>query len=189
MSVRWYQPFQMSSFFLKICDILTRLYANRWILLVSFTNNNLLLTFRVQELVAQTEQKESTVESSTEPEPTEDTTVSPKPKKKKKKDKREKESVNDSSLQQTSENNETTVDTMEVHSNSNGHHKEKKKKKKDKRQESDEISTPEVPASDSSGYLSDKTSRKRAAEREDASELMPAAKMKKKNKWFLSQSI
>ncbi|CAM4639600.1 unnamed protein product [Leuciscus chuanchicus] len=135
---------------------------------------------RVQELVAQTEQKESTVESSTEPEPTEDTTVSPKPKKKKKKDKHEKESVNDSSLQQTSENSQTTVDTMEVHSNSNGHHKEKKKKKKkDKRQESDEISPPEVPASDSSGYLSDKTSRKRAAEREDASELMPAAKMKK----------
>lgn len=136
---------------------------------------------RVQELVAQSEQKETNVESSTEPEPTEDTTVSPKPKKKKKKDKREKESVNDSSLQQTSENNQTTVDTMEVDSNTNGLHKEKKKKKKDKRQESDEISAPELPASDSSGYLSDKTSRKRAAEREDVSEIMPAAK-KKKNK-------
>ncbi|XP_077050962.1 DNA-directed RNA polymerase I subunit RPA43 [Siphateles boraxobius] len=134
---------------------------------------------RVQELLTHTEQKDSTVESSTEPEPTEDTTVTPKPKKKKKKDKREKESVNDSSLQQTSENNETTVDTMEVDSDSNRHHKEKKKKKKDKRQESDEISPSEPLASDSSGYLSDKTSRKRAAEREDASELMPAAKMKK----------
>ncbi|KAK7124253.1 hypothetical protein R3I94_018575 [Phoxinus phoxinus] len=134
---------------------------------------------RVQELTAQTEQQDSTVESSTEPEPTEDTTVSPKPKKKKKKDKREKEPVNDSSLQQTSQ---TTVDTMEVDSNSNGHHREKKKKKKDKRQESDEVSPSELPASDSSGYLSDRTSRKRAAEREDTSGLMPAAKMKKKNK-------
>ncbi|XP_067281193.1 DNA-directed RNA polymerase I subunit RPA43 [Pseudorasbora parva] len=144
---------------------------------------------RVQELLGQTEQKESAVESSTEPEATEDTINSPNPKKKKKKkkDKREKESeadesVNDSSLQQTTENNETPVDIMEVDSNSNGHHKEKKKKKKkDKRQEADEISPSEVPASDSSGYLSDKTSRKRAAEREDTAEIMPAAKKKKKS--------
>ncbi|KAK9958130.1 hypothetical protein ABG768_012304 [Culter alburnus] len=150
-----------------------------------------LLESRVRELLGQTEQRESTVESATEPEATEDTTDSPKPKKKKKKDKREKqsaadESVNGSSLQQPSENNETTVDTMEVDSNSNRHHKEKKKKKKDKRQESDEILPSELPVSDSSGYISDKTSRKRAAESEDRlqddSEIMSPAKKKKKNK-------
>lgn len=160
-------------------------------MLVSFTNNKMLVIFRVQELVGQTEQRESTVDSATEPEATENTTDSPKPKKKKKKDKREEESaadesVNGSSLQQPSENNETTVDTMEVDSNSNRHHKEKKKKKKDKRQESDEILPSKLPASDSSGYVSDKTSRKRAAEREDRlqddSEIMSPAKKKKKNK-------
>lgn len=183
-------------------DILTRLYANTWFMLVSFTNNKMLVIFRVQELLGQTEQRESTVESATEPEATEnateDTTDSPKPKKKKKKDKREKESaadesVNGNSLQQPSENNETTVDTMEVDSNSNRHHKEKKKKKKDKQQESDEILPSELPVSDSSGYISDKTSRKRAAESgdrlQDDSEIMSPAKKKKRNKWFLSQSI
>ncbi|KAI2653225.1 DNA-directed RNA polymerase I subunit RPA43 [Labeo rohita] len=89
----------------------------------------------VQELVEQFEQKESTVESTAELESTEDTIDSPKPKKKKKKDKREAESaadesLNDSSLEQTSEYHQTADDTTEIDSNANGHHKEKKKKKK-----------------------------------------------------------
>ncbi|KAF4100879.1 DNA-directed RNA polymerase I subunit RPA43 [Onychostoma macrolepis] len=141
---------------------------------------------RVQELVAQTEQKESTVESTTEPESTEDTIDSPKAKKKKKKDKHEKESaadesLNDSSLEQTSENHQTAADT-EMDSNANGHHKQKKKKKKDKRQESDEILPSELSTSDSSGYVSEKTSRKRAAESDDGLQDAPAAKKKKKSK-------
>ncbi|XP_026145047.1 DNA-directed RNA polymerase I subunit RPA43-like [Carassius auratus] len=129
---------------------------------------------RVQELVAQTEPKEST----TEAECTEDTIDSPKPKKKKKKDKREKESLNDSGLEEMSENTQNTADTAEIDSNANRHHKEKKKKKKkDKGQESDEIST-----SDSSRHASDKTSRKRAAESQDDLQDAPAAKKKKKSK-------
>ncbi|XP_051527249.1 DNA-directed RNA polymerase I subunit RPA43 [Myxocyprinus asiaticus] len=147
---------------------------------------------RVQELVAQTEQNEALKEPTTESETTEDTNDNPKPKKKKKKDKREKESavevsINDSNLQETSENHETNVDTMEVDSNSNGHHKEKKKKKKkDKRKESDERLPSDLLASDSSGYISDKTSRKRRAPGseetlQDSSE-MPVAKKKKRDK-------
>lgn len=142
------------------------------------TNNNFLI-FRVQELVAQTEQKEST----TEPESTEDTIDSPKPKKKKKKDKSEKESLNDSGLEEMSENHQTADDTAEIDSNANGHHKEKKKKKKkDRGQESDEILPSELSTSDSSRYVSDKTSRKRAAESHDGLQDAPAAKKKKKSK-------
>ncbi|XP_016298007.1 DNA-directed RNA polymerase I subunit RPA43-like [Sinocyclocheilus anshuiensis] len=137
---------------------------------------------RVQELVAQTEQMESTVESTTEPEPTEDTIDSAKPKKKKKKDKREKESQNDRGLEQTSENHQTAADTAEIDSNANGHHKEKKRKKKDRRQESDEILPSELSTSDFSRYVSDKTSRKRAAESNDGLQDVPAAKKKKKSK-------
>ncbi|XP_073678493.1 DNA-directed RNA polymerase I subunit RPA43-like [Garra rufa] len=137
---------------------------------------------RVQELVAQFEQKESTVESTTEPESTEDTIGSPKPKKKKKKDKREEESaadesLNDSSLEQTSENHQSADDTVE-----NGHHKEKKKKKKHKRQEADEISPCDLSTSDSSGYINDKISKKRAAESDNGLQDAPAAKKKKKSK-------
>ncbi|KAK2887726.1 hypothetical protein Q8A67_015954 [Cirrhinus molitorella] len=140
---------------------------------------------RVQELVAQFEEKESTVESITEPESTEDVIVSPKPKKKKKKDKREEESaadetLNGSSLEQTSENYQTADDTVETDSNANEHHKEKKKKKKkDKRKEGDEISPCELPTSDSSGYVSDKISKKRAAESDDGLQDAPAKKKKK----------
>ncbi len=158
------------------------------------TNNNLLI-FRVQELVAQTEQKESTVESTTEPESTEDTINSPKPKKKKKKDKREKESaadesLNDSSLEQTSENHQTAADTAEIDSNANRHHKEKKKKKKkDKRQEADEILPSELSTNDSSRYVSEKTSRKRAAESDDGLQDAPAAKKKKNGTRFHSQTV
>uniref|UniRef100_A0A8C2H0A6 DNA-directed RNA polymerase subunit n=1 Tax=Cyprinus carpio TaxID=7962 RepID=A0A8C2H0A6_CYPCA len=138
---------------------------------------------RVQELVAQTEQKEMTVESTTEPESTEDTIDSLKPKKKKKKDKSEKESLNDSGLEEMSENHQTADDTAEIDSNANGHHKEKKKKKKkDRGQESDEILPSELSTSDSSRYMSDKTSRKRAAESHDGLQDAPAAKKKKKSK-------
>ncbi len=148
------------------------------------TNNNWLI-FRVQELVAQTEQKEST----TEPESTEDPIDSPKPKKKKKKDKRERESaadesLNDSVLEQTSENHQTTA---EIDSNANGHHKQKKKK--DKRQESGEILPSELSTSDSSGYVSEKTIRKRAAENDGDPRDAPAAKKKKKSKWCHSWTI
>ncbi|XP_043089062.1 DNA-directed RNA polymerase I subunit RPA43 isoform X2 [Puntigrus tetrazona] len=101
---------------------------------------------RVQELVARTEQKESTAESIPELESTEDTVDSPKKKKKKKKDKSEEERVDDSG------------DAAERDSNANGHHREKKKKKK----------KDEILPSDSSGYVSDKTSRKRAAESDGA---------------------
>lgn len=128
--------------------------------------------------MAQTEQKEST----TEPESTEDTIDSPKPKKKKKKDKSEKESLNDSGLEEMSENHQTADDTAEIDSNANGHHKEKKKKKKDRGQESDEILPSELSTSDSSRYMSDKTSRKRAAESHDGLQDAPAAKKKKKSK-------
>ncbi|XP_016112916.1 DNA-directed RNA polymerase I subunit RPA43-like [Sinocyclocheilus grahami] len=156
---------------------------------------------RVQELVAQTEHKESMVELTTEPESTEDTIDSPKPKKK---DKHEKESQNDRGLELTSENHQTAADTAEIDSNANGHHKEKKRKKKDKRaemdsnanghhkekkrkkkdkrQESDEILPSELSTSDSSRYVSDKTSRKRAAESNDGLQDAPAAKKKKKSK-------
>lgn len=132
--------------------------------------------------MAQTEQKESTVESTTEPESTEDTIDSPKPKKKKK-DKRERESaadesLNDSVLEQTSENHQTTA---EIDSNANGHHKQKKKKR-DKRPESDEIMPSERSTSDSSGYVSEKTMRKRAAESDGGLQDAPAAKKKKKSK-------
>ncbi|XP_051519435.1 DNA-directed RNA polymerase I subunit RPA43-like [Myxocyprinus asiaticus] len=147
---------------------------------------------RVQELVAQTEQNEALVETAKEPttesESTEGTTDNPKPKKKKKKDKHEKESaveesINGSNLQETYENHETTVDTMEVDSNSNGHHKEKKKKKKHKRKESDERLPFDLPG----GYVSDKTSKKRRApESEETlqvdSDTPVAKKKKKKNK-------
>ncbi|NP_001007154.1 DNA-directed RNA polymerase I subunit RPA43 [Danio rerio] len=181
---------------------------------------------RVQELVAQFEQKQVTAESSTEADATEDTTGSPKPKKKKKrkKDKNDTESsmeecVNNSSLQETSEHHQTTteedcsangrhkekkkkkkkrdkndtessmdecmnnnslqetaLDTTEEDCNANERHKEKKKKR-DKQQDSAEI----VPTSDSSGYISDKTSRKRALEAGDDIETL-AAKKKKKSK-------
>uniref|UniRef100_A0A8C2C6V0 DNA-directed RNA polymerase subunit n=1 Tax=Cyprinus carpio TaxID=7962 RepID=A0A8C2C6V0_CYPCA len=105
---------------------------------------------------------------SEQPESTEDTIDSLKPKKKKKKDKSEKESLNDSGLEEMSENHQTADDTAEIDSNANGHHKEKKKKKKkDRGQESDEILPSELSTSDSSRYMSDKTSRKRAAESHD----------------------
>uniref|UniRef100_A0A8C1RUN7 DNA-directed RNA polymerase subunit n=1 Tax=Cyprinus carpio TaxID=7962 RepID=A0A8C1RUN7_CYPCA len=120
---------------------------------------------------------------SEQPESTEDTIDSPKPKKKKKKDKSEKESLNDSGLEEMSENHQTADDTAEIDSNANGHHKEKKKKKKkDRGQESDEILPSELSTSDSSRYMSDKTSRKRAAESHDGLQDAPAAKKKKKSK-------
>ncbi|XP_056336465.1 DNA-directed RNA polymerase I subunit RPA43 [Danio aesculapii] len=103
--------------------------------------------------------------------------------KKKKKDKDDTESsmdgfMNNNRLQETSENLETALDTTEEDCNANGRHKEKKKKKKrDKQLDSSEI----VPTSDSSGYISDKTSRKRALEAENDTET-PAAKKKKKSK-------
>ncbi|XP_055075646.1 DNA-directed RNA polymerase I subunit RPA43 [Misgurnus anguillicaudatus] len=129
---------------------------------------------RVQELAAQTEQNDTDV--NLEPENTEDTD-SPKPKKKKKKDKREKQAASEDN----SENHEPDVDGLEVDCNSNRLHK--KKKKKEKRKDSDETLPSELPASDSSsGYLSEKTGRKRqAAEIEDDCE-MPVAKKKKKSK-------
>ncbi|KAA0709944.1 DNA-directed RNA polymerase I subunit RPA43 [Triplophysa tibetana] len=81
---------------------------------------------------------------------------SSKPHKKKKKDKREKQaksedSANDGNLSQTCDVHEPDVDGTEVDTNSNSLHK----KKKDKRKDSDEVSP--------SGYLIDKTSRKRPA--------------------------
>ncbi|XP_018975058.1 DNA-directed RNA polymerase I subunit RPA43 [Cyprinus carpio] len=127
---------------------------------------------RVQELVAQTEQKEMTVESATEPESTEDAIDSPKPKKKKKKDKREIESLDTSSLELTA------AHINQTDSNANAHHKEKKKKKKKDKQ----ISPSELSTSDSSGYMSDKTSRKRAAESDGGLQDAPASKKKKKSK-------
>uniref|UniRef100_A0A8C2EUL1 DNA-directed RNA polymerase subunit n=1 Tax=Cyprinus carpio TaxID=7962 RepID=A0A8C2EUL1_CYPCA len=115
---------------------------------------------------------EMTVESATEPESTEDAIDSPKPKKKKKKDKREIESLNTSSLELTA------AHINQTDSSANAHHKEKKKKKKKDKQ----ISPSELSTSDSSGYMSDKTSRKRAAESDGGLQDAPASKKKKKSK-------
>ncbi|XP_012686887.2 DNA-directed RNA polymerase I subunit RPA43 isoform X2 [Clupea harengus] len=89
--------------------------------------------------------------------------VQPEKKKKKKKDKsKDKEALEDSVVKDSqlngSGNTELTRTDSDV--NSNGH-VEKKKKKKKKDKETSSQATEGVPASDSSGYLSDKGSKKR----------------------------
>uniref|UniRef100_A0A4W4EFV1 DNA-directed RNA polymerase subunit n=1 Tax=Electrophorus electricus TaxID=8005 RepID=A0A4W4EFV1_ELEEL len=129
---------------------------------------------RVEELVAAFSTARS-LEEATEPDSsavhgsTEDVAV-PKPKKKKKK-KDKWTSVEDESRERAG--SEVTLDV-------NGNTKKKKKKKKDKWQESSEELPPpaDLPGSDSSGYVSDKSSRKRKVQ-DDSNE--PVAK-KKKNK-------
>lgn len=128
----------------------------------------------MQELLAQAEQTKASENLPAEPENTDDTTDSPKPKKRKKKDKCEKQttsedSVDDGSLSQTCE---PDVDGAAVDSNSNRVHKKKKNKRKDSH---------EVPGSDSSGYLSDKTSRKRPADEVENGSETPVSKKKKKS--------
>lgn len=103
---------------------------------------------------------------------------SSRPHKKKKKDKREKQATSedsvDDSLSQTCDIHEPDVDGTEVDSNSNRLHK--KKKKKDKRKYSDETLPSDLPASDSSRYLSDKTSIKRQADEIEDNSKMPVSK-------------
>ncbi|KAK1785515.1 hypothetical protein P4O66_018874 [Electrophorus voltai] len=153
---------------------------------------------RVEELVAAFSTARS-LEEATEPDSsavhgsTEDVAV-PKPKKKKKK-KDKWTSVEDESRERAG--SEVTLDVngntaeevdgngTETHSSPDSQLKEekkkkKKKKKKDKWQESSEELPPpaDLPGSDSSGYVSDKSSRKRKVQ-DDSNE--PVAK-KKKNK-------
>ncbi|XP_036423447.1 DNA-directed RNA polymerase I subunit RPA43 [Colossoma macropomum] len=140
---------------------------------------------RVQQLVASfggagTEEqgenmaKETATEmdSATAEEATESTSPS-KPKKKKKKREKEMdtEAVEDINSNQAAEAESHDVNSngMEVDPDSSIHteeKKKKKKKKKDKRQEAnEELPSPtELPNSDSSGYVSDKSSRKRKAQ-------------------------
>ncbi|XP_026785175.3 DNA-directed RNA polymerase I subunit RPA43 [Pangasianodon hypophthalmus] len=155
---------------------------------------------RVQELIAsfsstETEQDE-TVEVATEPDsvttedPSESSDASKPKKKKKKKDKeRDKQAVEEVNSNQTDEavTHDVNGNRMEVDSDPSSRPKEKtKKKKKDKKQESDaELPSPsaDLPGSDSSGYISDKSSKKRKAQEDELlqedSDILPAKKKKK----------
>ncbi|XP_056597515.1 DNA-directed RNA polymerase I subunit RPA43 [Triplophysa dalaica] len=99
---------------------------------------------RVQELLAQPQQTEASVNLPAEPENTEDTTDSPKhKKKKKKKDKREnkatsEDSVDDSGLSQTCDNHEPNVNETELDLESSKPHKKKKKDKREKQATSED---------------------------------------------------
>lgn len=147
------------------------------------------MCFRVNELLASFSSAETTqdetVEVSAEPDPvtTEDpseTSDASKPKKKKKKKDKERD-------QQTDVTYDVNRNRTEVDSDPTSHPKEKKKKKKkDRKQESDaELPSPgaDLPGSDSSGYISDKSSRKRKALQNQLlhkdSDLLPAKKKKK----------
>ncbi|TRY72873.1 hypothetical protein DNTS_021694, partial [Danionella cerebrum] len=114
--------------------------------------------FKVRQLMGQVEEQQETVEASSETETKEGGEVP-----------------------------EECLEMPEMNCNSHKHHKEKKKKKKDKRRESEEVSISEMHTSDSSGYMSDKTLRKRAMEDENSSET-PPAKKKKKSKRSASPS-
>ncbi|KAL7883607.1 hypothetical protein SRHO_G00012650 [Serrasalmus rhombeus] len=129
---------------------------------------------RVQQIVASfgsaaTEEQGENMTVATAEEATD--SVSPsKPKKKKKKKDRDVGVVEDinSNQEAEAESHDVSSSGMEVDPDSSIHteeKKKKKKKKKDKRQEvNEELPSPtEPPHSDSSGYISDKSSRKRKA--------------------------
>lgn len=152
--------------------------------------------FRVQELIdsfssADTEQDE-TVEVATEPDsvptedPSESSDASKLKKKKKKKDKeRDKQVVKEMNNNDTDEavTHHVNGNRMEDDSDlSSCPREKKKKKKKDKKQESDAaLPSPsaDLPGSESSGYISDKSSKKRKVLLTDEADICPAKKKKR----------
>ncbi|XP_053469378.1 DNA-directed RNA polymerase I subunit RPA43 [Ictalurus furcatus] len=151
---------------------------------------------RVQELIdsfssADTEQDE-TVEVATEPDsvttedPSESSDASKLKKKKKKKDKeRDKQAVKEVNNNDTDEavTHHVNGNRMEDDSDPSSCPREKKKKKKkDKKQESDAaLPSPsaDLPGSESSGYISDKSSKKRKVLLRDEADICPAKKKKR----------
>lgn len=149
--------------------------------------------FRVIELIASLSSTEAeqdeTVNVATEPDlvTTEDLSESSEPlKAKKKKKQKDKEAVEDVNNNQSdvATTQDVNRNRMEVDSDPSSRPKEKKKKKKkDKKLESDaEQQSPSVdlPGSDSSGYISDKSSKKRKAQEllYGHSDILPAKKKK-----------
>ncbi|XP_010768578.1 DNA-directed RNA polymerase I subunit RPA43 [Notothenia coriiceps] len=145
---------------------------------------------RVQELLAMAESSESGVpadqpEPEPEPEPMEESPEdTPKKKKKKKVKVKEEEMTTPSCQDTTAELNGTMI---EENGNKAGEKKKKKKKKHLKEEEVEvELSRMEVNGSDSSGYLSDKQSKKRKLETDTGvpsslSEEAPKSKKKRKS--------
>ncbi|XP_068558646.1 DNA-directed RNA polymerase I subunit RPA43 [Cebidichthys violaceus] len=146
---------------------------------------------RVQELLAVGESSESGIpadqpeppEAEPNPEPTEESPEdTPKKKKKKKRDKVKGEEVTSTPSCQVDGST-----TPALIANGNGAGEKKKKKKHVKEEEVVELSTVEVHGSDSSGYLSDKPSKKRRHETgsdvtSSVSEVSESPKSKKKKK-------
>ncbi|KAM4629911.1 DNA-directed RNA polymerase I subunit RPA43 [Polymixia lowei] len=128
---------------------------------------------RVQELLAMGESSDVGHPTDDQPPDTEPTPEpvqespddTPKKKKKKKRDKLEEEATLTPLLQQ---DGEATQEPNGTTDNTDGEKRQKKKKKKDKRLKEEEeevvLSSMEVHGSDSSGYLSDKPSKKRRLE-------------------------
>ncbi|XP_034747248.1 DNA-directed RNA polymerase I subunit RPA43 [Etheostoma cragini] len=159
---------------------------------------------RVQELLAMGESSDFGVpadepelaETEPNPEPSEESLAdTPKKKKKKKKDKEENGEVEVTSTPSCQLDGNTGPDLNGTLSDANGNEageKKKKKRKKEKRVKEEEeevaISPMEVHASDSSGYLSDKSSKKRRHEtgtdvtRSSLSEASEPPKSKKRRK-------
>ncbi|KAL6460462.1 hypothetical protein MHYP_G00304280 [Metynnis hypsauchen] len=149
---------------------------------------------RVQQLVAsfggaETEEQgeNMTKETATEMDSATDSVSPSKLKKKKKKRDTDMEAVEDINSNQAAEAESHDVNSsgMEVDPDSSVHtEKKKKKKKKDKGQEvNEELPSPtEPPHSDSSGYISDKSSRKRKARDERLCDDSDTPVVKKKSK-------
>ncbi|TSO47164.1 DNA-directed RNA polymerase I subunit RPA43 [Bagarius yarrelli] len=150
---------------------------------------------RVEELInsfssTETGQDETVEENQTEPdqvttEHPSDSADAPKPKKKKNRDK-DKQAAEEPTNQQTDKHvtHDINANEMEVDSDSISRKEKKKKKKKEKKQEAiAELPSPsaDLPGSDSSGYISDKSSRKRKAQEllQENSDILPAKKKKK----------
>lgn len=155
----------------------------------------------MNELIAsfsrtETTQEDEAVEVATEPDsvttedPPESSEASKPKKKKKKKDKdRDKQAVEEANSIQADEalTHDVNGNRMEVDSDSSSCPKEKKKKKGKKQESDTELPTPgaDLPGSDSSGYVSDKSSKKRKAQvkeflQEDSDILMAEKKKKMK---------
>lgn len=151
--------------------------------------------FRVNELIASFSSTETGQDEVTEPdsvtteEPFESSDTSkPKKKKKKKDKKRDTQPVEEVNSNQTDEAVTRSVNGngMEVDSDPSSRPKEKKKKKEKKQESHGELPSPsaELPGSDSSGYISDKSSKKRKAQEaellQEDSDILSAKKKKKK---------
>lgn len=156
--------------------------------------------FRVQELIDSLNSTETwqdeTVEEASEPDPvvTEEPSDASKPKKKKKKKdiERDDQAVEDLNNNQTSETmtHDVNCNGMDSDPDPNRRPTEKKKKKKKKKEEkldSDaELPSPgaDLPGSDSSGYINEKSRKKRKAQEDlrlqEDSDILPTKKKKKK---------